>query len=182
MKLTYGEIRLLRHTLMTTGEMEIQKDKDGKDIEVPSSRRLNGEESAQRRHFTKNTTDAISETENRVKEISDKHNKLVKEFKTEYKKENPKEEVEGLSDEDKKKEEEVYKMNEELTVSNNEKVKESFKEANELSKELLEKEYDIEVNGKVQDCVKKYFQEFGDTTGFAMGDDEVVEKIFAKLK
>lgn len=163
MQLNYSEIKLLTHVLTTTGETEMGQ--DGK--ETLSPRRLNGEESAQRRHFVKAVKDIVENTEKTVRELSDAHNAVVKEVREEKEK----------SEKKGKKDEKV-----DMLVAQDERVKESFMKVTKEVNELSEKKHEVELTAKTTDVIKKYFKEFGDKVGFAVGDDGIVESLTTLLQ
>lgn len=168
--MSIGMIRLLQATLNTTGETEPQKRKNAKgeeeEIEVPSARKLNAIESAQRRHFVKATKEANDTNDAAVKAIVDPHNALLEEVKAEIKKEKKK----ATDDE----------VNE--LAAKDQRILDSLKSANEAIKALGETEYEVTLTDKTLELVKKCFKLFSEETGFSPADDEIIEKLEGVLK
>src|SRR3990167_2680608 len=181
MKLSYSEIALLRHIFTTTGDTEIQANGQ----EGLSPRRLNGEESSQRRHYTKATKESAELIETKVKEIQETHNALVESTREQYKKDNKKEVVEGakeLTAEEKKAEKEAEKLKEDLYVSKYQDIKDSLKKAVADVEELYTEKHDVELAAKTLMFLKKYFKLWGENPGWIMWDDETVESLYEILK
>src|SRR3990167_11381907 len=150
MKLSYSEIALLRHIFTTTGDTELQANGQ----EGLSPRRLNGEESSQRRHYSKAAKEIVEPIEARIKEIQETHNALVESTREQYKKDNKKEVVEGakeLTAEEKKAEKEAEKLKEDLYVSKYQDIKDSLKKAVADVEELYTEKHDVEFLN-VSDC------------------------------
>lgn len=176
-KLNYSEISLLRHILTTTGETELQPNGQ----EGLSPRKLNGEESSQRRWYTKATKEITEPIEAKVKEIQETHNALVETTREQYKKDNPKKEsAEGapeITPEQKKLDKELEKAKEDLYVSKDKDVKDSLKKAAADVEELYKEKHDVELTAKTLTFVKKYYSEWGEKVGWSIGDDEAVEQL-----
>ena len=156
MKLSINEVMLLEHTIVYTGETEIQNDK-----EVLSKRTFNVLEIVQRRHFNKNT-----------KELFDKFIELEKEriaFIEKTKTDDPKKEGES---------QEEYEERLNSFLSKNEEAMELGKKHVETKKE----EHEIEMTDKTKSFLRKYFEEFGEEHGYNDSDGEVVESLSEKLK
>ena len=138
-----------------------------------SLRRLNGKESAQRRHFSKAVEPILTEYQEKWKEIADKHNAFVKEKTGELKKENAKEE---------KEEKGVYNKRIDAMVGQIDEVKESLKETQKLLSELDEIRHNVEITEETKKVCKKYFEEWGDKVGFEPKDDDMLEEVEQVLK
>ena len=156
MKISLSQVghSLLKYVLTSTGEKEINPNGQ----EVDTQRRLNGEESAQRRFFLKVVNPLIEE--NKKEAI-----KLIDDFKEEWKKENAKKEEETDKE---------YESRMNIAISNN-------KELNEKVSEVLKTKIEVEVTDKTVEVVKKYYKEFGDKNGWLSGDDGAIEEIEAEL-
>lgn len=184
MQFSYKELNLVKHTLTTTGLKE--PGQDGKEQDAP--RLLNGEESSQRRHFTKNTEEVMKKLNDKIKELSDVHNKLVKDVKEEIEKSSPNikklvKEWEKRQSEEKdedKKEKDLNPLD--VLASKDSRIQSSFKNIQEEVEKLTSEKHEVELSGKTLDVVKKYFKEFGDKVGFRVGDDEVVSELQEVLK
>lgn len=168
MNLNYQELTLLKHIISSTGETELGA--DGK--ETLSPRKLNSEESSQRRHFVKATKDITDTVEETVRELSTAHNNLVQEVRDEYKKENP---IEDETKEDAQKKEDAV-------INSDPKLKESVDKVNAEVKELFEEKHEITLTQKTTDFLKKYFSLWGEDPGWSAGDDAAVEEIMEALK
>jgi len=155
MKLTKQALSLLKVVLTTTGEKELNLEGQ----EVTSSRRLNGEESAQRRHFLK-VADPILE------ELGKSQTDFLESAKEAYKKENP--QKKGV-------ENPAYEQGMFFALNKDKKMLEDM---SKLSKEEVE----ISPNDKVTAVVKKYFEEYGEKNGWTSGDDDLVEEVSGILK
>ena len=164
MQLSYNAAKLLKFVIGHTGEKETNEKGD----EADSLRRLNGEESAQRRHYNKAIAELEKEVETTVKTITDKHNEKVAAKKELIKK------VKGEA-------EEAFQARVNTTINQDTELVESFTGINKEIKELLEAKHDVELTDKVKEFVKKYFEEFGKKAGFLEGDDVTVEELQAVL-
>ena len=147
-KLSQGAYYLLKHVITTTGDKEIAP--NGQEVNSPL--RLNGEESAQRRHYLKLIDPLLEAKKVAVQGLIDK-------AKEEWKKDNEQ------GDKDAK----VYdaEMNKAINTP------ELMKELNAISDEDIE----VELTDKTIGVLKRYFVEFGDKNGWTTGDDKAVEEI-----
>jgi hypothetical protein len=153
MKLSLFCLNLLKAVLATTGEFE-----DRGEGEKPVPRKLNGEESAQRRHF--NVVHAeIS------KLVDDERKAIVDPVEAKWKEENKKEEVENDNS---------YQRRCNIFLNQN---PELIAQVNEINSQ----ERDVDLTKKTWDVVKKYFVEYGDKVGWQVNDDALVEDITNKL-
>lgn len=150
MELSQNGHRILKFILTNTGEKEIGQ--DGKEIDSP--RRLNGEESAQRRFYLKAVDPIIAEK-------NEKMVKLIDDAKEKFKKESPKK--------DKEKEEE-YTLRMNIAFQGD-------KELNKAYQAVRDEKIEVELEDKTITVIKKYFVEFGEKIGWQPGDDEFVEEI-----
>ena len=147
-KLSQGAHYLLKHTITTTGDTEVAP--NGQEVNSPL--RLNGDETAQRRHYLKLIDPLLEVKKTAVQGLIDK-------TKEEWKKANEQ------GDKDAK----VYEA--EMNVAVN--TPELMKELNVISDEILE----VELTDKTVEFLKKYFVEFGDKNGYTVGDDKSVEEL-----
>jgi len=168
--LSHQSLLLLKHTLTTTGEREI----DLKGNEVLSSLRLNGEEQSQRRFFFKAVNEKLDKnaekSQKETKPIQDKLDEMVKVAK----KDNAIKEGETAEAYDKR-------INE-LLITATPKTLELIKERNELLNKYNTALLEFEINDKTLEVVKKYFTEFGENNKWTAADDELVMEIEEKLK
>ena len=169
MQLSFGAVRLLKYILSYTGEKELSA--EGKDI--LSTRRLNSEESAQRRHFFKNVKELEDKNEAELNEIVKVHNEKVEAKRVELKFDHPI--LEGESDE-------VYTKRIDILLNSDPKLVESLKTIREQSEKIIQDKLEVVVEPSTLEVIKKYFKEFGEKTGFSSGDDEVVEELIEVLK
>jgi len=148
MKVSQGACYLLKHVITTTGDTEVAP--NGQEVNSPL--RLNGEETAQRRHFLK-AIDPLLEAKKTIIQG------MVNKAKEDWKEANPQ------GDKDAK----VYEaeMNQAINTP------ELMKELNAVSDEILE----VELTDNTVEVLKKYFGEFGDKNGWTAGDDKSVEEI-----
>jgi len=168
-KLSNGAWVLLRHVMTTTGEKEINE--SGQEIFSP--RRLNGEEASQRRHFVKAMEMPFTKFQEDGKAIIDKFREQADEFRKLLEKKNPKK-----KDEEKK----VYDFRIDQLLNNNKEVQKLSEEANDSTMELSKIEVELKLTDKTLAVLKKYFDEFGEKSGFILGDDDKVEEIVNVLK
>lgn len=169
LKLSTSAVTLLRHTFSYTGEKEIGKDGQ----EVLSPRRLNGDDSAQRRHFFKKTADIVKSYQDVFTGNNEEFNKFSVEVRAKLTSENP--QLEGEKPED-------YATRINFLLSKSKEMEEKYQE---LDKKVLEEKKKInviEVTDKTKEVLKKYFLEFGEKEGFVEADDEHVEEINEALK
>lgn len=147
-KLSQGAHYLLKHVITTNGDTEVAP--NGQEVNSPL--RLNGEETAQRRHYLK-LIDPLLE----AKKVSVQG--LIDKTKEEWKKANEQ------GDKDAK----VYdaEMNKAINTP------ELMEELNAISNEDIE----VELTDKTVAVLKKYFKEFGDKNGYTVGDDKSVVEI-----
>jgi uncharacterized protein YukE len=164
---TIQELSLLQHCLFYTGEKEM---KDGQ--EVLSARRLNGEESSQRRHFIKAIKQILEDYDKETGAKVDEHNKLVKEVRAEVEKVHPQKEGEVA--------EEHQKVVDDM-VANDERLKTSGEQLREDIAELNKKSYEIELTEKTLEVLKTYFNEYGQDNGWTPADDDAVSSVEEKL-
>lgn len=164
MELSTSAILLIKHTINYTGESET----DQRGQEVPSARRLNGEESAQRRHFAKNTESAVNKYYKTVENERKGYDTFRNEIKEKLKIENPKGEGERDAD---------YEGKIEGMANANEDIQKKAKELQDNVMAALKEKHIIELTEKTLAVVKKYYKEFGDKTGYPTGDDENVDEI-----
>jgi hypothetical protein len=169
LQLSLNACVLLKETLAFTGEKEINA--EGK--EVPSARRLSGEEAAQRRHFIKAFS---TDHENLLKEFKEKnktHIELVNKKKDELKKETPKTKGEKEEDYDKR-----------LTsiLNNDKELIDSFEKMTAYLRDESIKKREYELTDKTVEVVKKYYKDYSEKYGFETAQDEVVEEIDLILK
>ena len=170
MELTIKEIGLISQCLQHDGTKELNPQTK---LEVFASRRLNGEESAQRRHFSKAVQPILEKYNKDFEAIKKDHNDYIEKLTAETKKKNPKEEGQT-------KEEYNKKIN--IIMSGISGVKGRVEKVNKDIKALEEVKSKIEVTDKTMKVMKKYFKEYGDEAGFEAKDDAVVEEIEKVLK
>ncbi len=168
-KLTYSAIQLLKHILTTNGDKEINQ----KGEEVASPRRLNGEESSQRRFYMKAIEDIVKKGDEEINALLQSHNALVEEEKKEFKEKNPKKKAETDKE---------YENREVISLNKNKKLLDSLEKLNETIKTLNDTAHEITLTENTTKVVKKYFTEFGTKIGFSVGDDETVSAIEESLK
>jgi hypothetical protein len=147
-------LAILKTVLVTTGEKE---NINGQ--EQPASRRLNGEESSQRRFF-------ITKTEPLFEEAQEKRKTLIDSAKIKWKEENPKLENEADKDYDKRCDVLVNVDKDLITAI----------------KEMYAVEHQVELEQKTWNVVYKYFKEFSEAIGWLPGDDDTVATIADKFK
>ena len=152
--LSQGGFNILKYTLTVTGEKEV----NSQGIEVDSQRRLNGEDSAQRRFFLKIVNPLLEEKRGEAQKLLDEHKEV-------WKKENVKGEEET---------EKEYETRLNVEMVGNKKL-------NDEIGEILKTKMEVDLTNKTFDVVKKYYNEFGDKNGWLVGDDEIVEEINAEL-
>lgn len=167
--LSYNAIKLLKFVLSCTGEKEL--DERGQEIQSP--RRLNGEESSQRRLYFKAINEIEKTVETALNELVKSHNEKVnaqKEIlKTSFLKK------EDQSDKD-------YEDYLNLMLNNDQNLVESLNQIKKGSQQLMETKQVVEIGEKVLDVLKKYFVEFGEKVGYVTGDDEVIAELEEVLK
>lgn len=176
MKLSFLEIVVLRTILNFSGDME--PGQDGK--EVLAARKLNGQESSQRRHFTKNTHEVVSKVNELAKSAPDQINELKKQKEDEYTKENPLI-LDNLSDEEKKTVKESHVKSKNEFVNSQEDLKNLIEKLNGDYKKASEEEHEIELKQDTLIIIKKYFAEWGEKVGWLPSQDELIEKLEIKL-
>lgn len=169
LSLSYAAVKLLKYTLSYTGEKEVNE----KGQEVNSPRRINGEDSSQRRHFTKAVEPLEKEVEDQIEKNQKAHNELVSARRKSLEEQNKKEEGETDS---------KYKLRIDVLLNKEQDLIEAVKSINEKTNQLLDKKLDFEVNDKVYAVMVKYFKAFGDTNGFTDGDDSMVAELIEILK
>ncbi len=147
--LSQNAMGLIKYILINTGEKEV----NAQGQEIDAQRRLNDEESAQRRHYLKIVNPFLIE---RIEKI----NALLEKAKEAWKTANVKIE----------KEEAVYeaRMNQSLNAD---------KALNDAAIAINAEKKEVELTAKTIAVIKKYFTEFGKKNGWLAGDDEFVEEI-----
>ncbi len=158
---------LIKHTLTFTGESEV----NGKGEDVLASRKLNGEESSQRRHYFKTINPTIDEKQKVLQETVKEFNEKITKISEKLKLKTP----QG------KEKDEVYEAKINRQVNAEPKVKEWMEELNKLVEKNNEEMLEVELTDKTVEVVKKYFKEYDENVGWNVGDDKLVEEIQAKL-
>ena len=163
MKLTISQINIFKGVLAYTGEVEV----DPKGNEIPTGRKLMGEEMSQRRHFKKNTEEVLEEYNKKFQKTVEKHNKLVEDKKKLLK--------DKLKNEEKDKTKLDEKIEEELRKDKD--VLDSLQKVKPEVKKLDEVKYEIEITDKTKEVIKKYFSAYETTVGGweEKAEDEVIE-------
>lgn len=146
---------------------------DGKEVLAPL--RLNSEESSQRRHFMNATKEMVAKVEEDSKKLANDYNDFVASKRSEYEAANP------VAEEATEEEKSAAKKAADEALNKSEELKAALTKANDEIKEMFSKKQDVHITDKTLGFVKKYFVKFGNTTGFALGDDEVVEGIDSAL-
>jgi len=170
MELTAKGIGMISQSLQFDGSKEL--DPQTKQ-EVFSSRRLNGEESSQRRHFSKAVEPILKEYQEKWKETAEIHNSLIKEKTEELKKENPKEEKEELG---------AYNTRINIMTAQTKEVSDSLREVQKSLNELDANKHNVEITEETKNVCKKYFEEWGNKVGFEPKDDDTLEELEEALK
>ena len=155
MELSLRAVNLLKYVLSSTGEKQVNE--KGAEVDVP--RRLNGEESAQRRFFFGAVKEFVDKSAEEVNAEIVKYNEFLDKKRAD------------LGEAEKK--DEVLQKNEEL--------KEAMKELQEFIAEVNMRKVSFELKDKTVKSLKKYFVEYGGEVGFMAGDDEIVEEIEKQL-
>ena len=169
LKLSFLAIQLLKHVIATDGKKETNEQGQ----EVPSARRLNGVESAQRRHFNKAIEKPVGEHDAKIKEVVDGYNELRKNKVEQLKKRNKKKKDEK---------DDVYEGRINKLMQEDKDVTDRFKEINKIGDEMNKEVVEIELTQETLDVLKKYFTAYGEEVGFGIGDDEYVVEIVELLK
>ena len=169
LNLTTQAYTLLKYVLSFTGEKEVNQ----KDEEVLSARKLNSEESSQRRHFFANTKELFSDYEQKVAELRNEYNKQLEKKKTELK-EKIKKAKEETNDDYNTKINDLAIKDKDLIVL--------VKVINDDVGKLNQERTSVEITNKTLDVLKKYFLEYGTNIGWGVGDDELVDEIEEQLK
>jgi hypothetical protein len=164
MDLSLSSITLLKFVASYDGKKEVNA--DGKEVDSP--RRLNNEESAQRRFFLREVARVEEETKPALQAIVDGYNKFLEEKKTGYKTDNPRAEKETDEEWNKR----ILSL-----LENDQEVKDRFELVKVESLALNKKIFSLNLTQKTVDFLKKYFQIFGDEVGFLPGDDEAVQEL-----
>lgn len=172
MELSSGSIGLLRFIVSFDGK-EVggspafgQENKQGQEVDAP--RRLNGEESAQRRFFNKEADRIQKEISEVIQPIVDAHNAKSKAKRDALKPANPKDEGEN---------EDAYEARLAQIVGKDEELRASFMDLQEKNKVALEKKHQLNLTEKTVAFLKKYYLEFSGKVGFLQGDDDMVEEL-----
>jgi hypothetical protein len=164
MDLSLSSITLLKFVVSYDGKKEVNA--DGKEVDSP--RRLNGEESAQRRFFFREVARVEEETKPALQAIVDGYNKFLEEKKTGYKADNPRAEDETDAAWDKR----ILSL-----LEKDQDIKARFELVKVESSALNKKIFTLNLTQKTVDFLKKYFKLFGDEVGFLPGDDEAVQEL-----
>ncbi len=164
MKLSTNAILLLKYTLSYSGQIEVGQ--NGQDVLSP--RKLNGEESSQRRHFFKSVEEVTTNYDKMLREEQNKVMYVQNKLKEDLKKEFTKLETEK----DEEYEERINKK-----IVENKELIERVEEINKIIKDKQEEEQEFDITPKTLEVVKKYFVKYGDQCGFMPNDDKSVEEI-----
>lgn len=161
MQLSYNAIKLAKHVSSYTGEKEVNDKGD----ETLSPRRLNGEESAQRRHFFKAIEAKEKATDTELQSLLSAHNDKVAEARKVL-------EAVKMDETPEQKDARILSG-----LNNNKDLVESLKNTIEKRNVLVAEKFEIELTDKTKSFLKKYFTEFGDKAGYSEGDDETVVEL-----
>jgi len=165
MEISYNALCLLNHTLLYTGEKEYDPIKK---VEVHSSRRLNAEDSSQRRHFTK-LFDPINTTATKgIQELADNYNDSVKDCRKALEEASPKKEEEN----DGQFELRIIQM-----LKEDENLKKKLEETQSKTSDLMIGKHTVELTDKTKAVCKKALNDFGESNGFAPADDDLMEEL-----
>lgn len=178
LELSSRALNLLSFTLSFDGKSEL--DKDGND--VPVTRRLNGEESSQRRFFLKEAREKVKDIQDQINELLRErdefikpYNALVTEKRELAKATNQKEEGEKSSAYEGRINAIVLADAERLQLASE--LDPKLVDINAKTDELQSTKVTLDLTDKTVDVCKKYFQQFGDEAGFPSGDDIAVEEL-----
>lgn len=164
MQLPYSAVLLLKHVLTYTGEKIV----DGNGNEALDSRRLNPEESSQRRHFMAAIEEKIKENQEKLNEKVEAHKAKLEEKKLKYQEKNP------------QSKDELYENFEKRMFAALDKDAELIalvKEIRELDKQIGDEPIELSLTEKTVAVVKKYFNQYGEKIGYPEADDKNVELI-----
>lgn len=164
MELSYGAINLLRVVVTTDGTRQMNS--EGK--EELSPLRLNGEESAQRRFFMKESQKIIDEVQPPIQKMVTDYNAMLEAKKDVYKKDFPIAESEAQKD---------YDVRMAIALSQDEELVNAVTAVKAEDVIIRETKHSIDITQKTQDFLKKYFILFGDVSGYVMADDSLVEEL-----
>lgn len=167
-ELSSGALKLLKFCLFFTGEKEF----NAQGVEMNSPRRLNGEESAQRRHFVKAFDPVEKDVDGKIDEIVKEFNAAVDVKKAELKESRPRREDESKED---------YEARVVDILNKDEELLEKMAKTNERTAALRREKCKLEITEKTKEVLKKYFSKFGEEYGFLSADDEYVEELDTAL-
>ena len=160
---------LIKYTLVYTGEKEI----NARGQEVDAQRRLNGEDSAQRRFFITKVDPIIEEKQTRINNITTEAKKVLETAKEDWKKANVKID---------KEEDKAYETRMNIALTADKELNEKIKAFNESISLINKETVEVELTDKTIAVVKKYVKEFGDKAGWLTADEEFVQEINEALK
>jgi transketolase len=164
MLLSYKAIRAIKHVLSFSGEKEMNP----QGIEVSSVRRLNGEESAQRRHFFKASKEFSEKKDEEEKAILDSQSFKIEQKKAQYRKDFPIKDLET---------EELFTKRLDEFLNKDAELKEVLAKTAKDIEVLNNSKTEVAMEDSTYKVVKKYFKDFSEKSGFSADDDDVVEEL-----
>lgn len=169
MKLSYNAIQVLKNIILFTGEKEVNA--QGNDVLV--TRRLNVDESSQRRFFLEEIKSTEKEVNSKVQPLVQAHNQLISDKQKEVKEKNPIGEKESV---------EVYEKRINVMLNGDIDLVQSAQSVNAEIQNQSNVVFDVNVTDKTSKVLKKYFVEYGVNYGFHPSEDKIVEEITNELK
>ncbi len=160
MKISLRAANLLKHVVSHNGQHELNA--EGK--EVPSLRRLNGEETSQRRFFARAYDVLVKDAQPVLDAALAVYNDKLKEKKDAFVK------TEG-------EEEEAFNARVTAVLVKDEELKSLYVSVARESENLQSEKHEMDLSSKTGDFLKKYFVLFGDEAGFLNGDDDTVVEL-----
>ena len=172
MQLSTRGISLARYVLSFTDEKVVGPGGQ----EMNATRRLNGEDSSQRRHFFKNTEEFLRDADEQIKSAQKEYNARLAEIKSPIQAQNPKAKDESTEDYNDRIVS-ITKLDKALA----EELSRIWTEMNEKIDEARQAMCEVETTEKVEALLKKCFLEYGDKAVFSSGEDAGAEEICVAL-
>lgn len=165
-KVSYGALKLLKFVLSFTGEKEV----NDKGVEINSTRKMNAIDSSQRRHFMTAMTNIERPIEDRIKAESEAFQEKLEVAKKEWKDKHLTNEGESGH---------AYESRMLADLDKDVALTSEVKKINDAIANDYTSTHELPITDKTLDVVKKYFSEYGETSGFMPGDDENVSELLS---
>lgn len=161
MNLSFTAVALLKHVVTFTGEQMLSA--EGK--ETPALRRLNNEDSGQRRFFMREAERVMKDPQAELNASVEDYNAFLTLKRGTFRKK--------LEDETP----DEFEKSEAAFLNADSEIKTRLEEVTEKNSRLSKMKFELTLTDKTVAFLKKYFALYGEDVGYMTGDDEAVEEL-----